>query len=595
VGITVTIHQIPRHHQLGLTDEQALEMYEYMLLARRFDERAILLQRAGKIVFHISGIGQETAQVAAAFAMKKQHDYFLPYYRDYGFVLALGMTTKDLMLSLFSKAEDPNSGGRQMSAHFGYKKHHIVTGSSPVATQVPHAVGLALSFKMKKQDRIAFVTFGEGSSNQGDVHEAFNFAGVYRLPVIFMCENNQYAISIPAHKQVAGKVADRAAGYGFPGIRVDGNDILEVYRVVKEAKERALRGEGPTLIEAMLYRISPHSTADDDMVYRSKTEVDLHKQKDGIKQYRQYLFECGLLNEEMERTLNEKIMQEMNEATSYAEQAAYPKPEDTLLHVYDSRTELPTNRNPSKEVGFNRGKNSRFPSPAVRKEVPAQDVSPVPEAGISPAVPGVQQGWMTVEADVSNLIRLHDKHKEVFRQSEGVQLTLVPFFLKAVLNSIKEYPMMNAIWASESIMIKQEVHLTLTFDSGNSLVTSIIKHADRKSIAGYAFELEAAVKNANGANPSYTNKSEGTFTVKVSGAMGSVISYPMIQQPQLASLSFESIIQRSVLINDMLANRSMINLCLSFDQRILDETICSKFLQCIKTNVEEYDLETLIY
>lgn len=591
----MTIHKIPRHHQLGLTDEQALEMYEYMLLARRFDERAILLQRAGKIVFHVSGIGQETAQVGAAFAMKKQHDYFLPYYRDYGFVLALGMTTKELMLSLFSKAEDPNSGGRQMSAHFGYKKHHIVTGSSPVATQVPHAVGLALSFKMKQQDRIAFVTFGEGSSNQGDVHEAFNFAGVYRLPVIFMCENNQYAISIPAHKQVAGNVADRAAGYGFPGIRVDGNDVLEVYRVVKEAKERALRGEGPTLIEAMLYRISPHSTADDDMVYRSKEEVELHKQKDGIKQYRQYLFECGLLNEEKDRTLNGKIMKQMNEATSYAEQAAYPKPEDTLLHVYDSHTGHPSNHKISSEAGLNREKKVRLHSSAARKDVPIQDEGPTSEASMSQVEPGVQQGWMAVEADVSNLVRLHEKLKEGFWQSEGVQLTLVPFFLKAVVNSIKEFPMLNALWASQYIMIKQEVHLSLTVDSGDSFVTSIIKHADRKSIAGFAFELGAIVKNATGVDSSRSNKPDGTFTVKVSGTMGSVISYPMIQQPQVASVSFESIMQKPVMINDMLANRSMINLCLSYDQRILDETICSKFLKCIKANVEEYDLETLIY
>lgn len=591
----MTIHKIPRHHQLGLTDEQALEMYEYMLLARRFDERAILLQRAGKIVFHVSGIGQETAQVAAAFAMKKQHDYFLPYYRDYGFVLALGMTTKDLMLSLFSKAEDPNSGGRQMSAHFGYKKHHIVTGSSPVATQVPHAVGIALSFKMKKQDRISFVTFGEGSSNQGDVHEAFNFAGVYRLPVIFMCENNQYAISIPAHKQVAGNVADRAAGYGFPGIRVDGNDVLEVYRVVKEAKERALRGEGPTLIEAMMYRISPHSTADDDMVYRSKEEVELHKKKDGIKQYRQYLFECGLLNEEKDRTLNGKIMQQMNEATSYAEQAAYPKPEDTLLHVYDSRTELPAIRILSNETGFNREKKPRVPSPAAVKNIPIQDENPKPKASMPQITPEVQQGWMAVEADVSNLVRLHEKLEESFWKSEGVQLTLVPFFLKAVVNSIKEYPMMNAILASQSMIVKKDVHISLTVDSGDSFLTTIIKHADRKSIAGFAFELEDIAKNAAGANPSLLNKTDGTFTVKVSGAMGSVISYPLIQQPQVASLSFESIMQRPVLINDSLANRSMINLCLSFDQRIFDEAGCSKFLKCIKTNVEEYDLETLIY
>lgn len=156
-----------KHTKLGLSDGQVIDMYKYMLLARKFDERCLLLQRAGKINFHVSGIGQETAQVAAAFALDREKDYFLPYYRDYGFVLAVGMTPRDLMLSAFAKAEDPNSGGRQMPGHFGSKKLRIVTGSSPVTTQVPHAVGVALAAKMQKKDFVSFVTFGEGSSNQG--------------------------------------------------------------------------------------------------------------------------------------------------------------------------------------------------------------------------------------------------------------------------------------------------------------------------------------------------------------------------------------------------------------------------------------------
>lgn len=329
----MAVQNVAKHHQLGLTDEQVLEMYTFMLLARKFDERATLLQRSGKTAFHISSIGQEACQVAAAFAFEKRHDYFLPYYRDYAFVLSVGMTVKELMLGALFKSEDIN-GGRQMPGHFGYRKHHIVTGSSPVATQVLHAVGIALTSLMRKEDRVAFVTFGEGSSNQGDVHEAFNFAGVFKLPVVFMCENNQYAISIPAHRQVAGRVVDRAAGYGFPGHRVDGNDALEVYRVVKEARERALRGYGPTLIEAMMYRIPPHSTADDDMLYRTKEEVDYHKEQDGIGRFQRYLFECGVLNEELDRSVTEHVAREVNEATKYAEKAPYPAPEDALRHVY---------------------------------------------------------------------------------------------------------------------------------------------------------------------------------------------------------------------------------------------------------------------
>lgn len=323
-----------RHEQLGLTDGQVLDMYKYMMLARKFDERNLLLQRAGKINFHVSGVGQEACQVAAAFALDREKDYFLPYYRDYGFVLAVGMTVRDLMLSAFAKAEDPNSGGRQMPGHFGSKRLRIVTGSSPVTTQVPHAVGFALAAKMQKKDFVSFVTFGEGSSNQGDFHEGCNFAGVNKLPVIIMCENNQYAISIPAHKQLGGKVSDRALGYGFPGVRVDGNDALEVYAAVKEARERAIRGEGPTLIEAMMYRLSPHSTSDNDLAYRTKEEVEENWKNEGVARFKAYLIEAGLWDENKEQDLIAQVNLEIKEATEYADQAPFPKPEDTLRYVY---------------------------------------------------------------------------------------------------------------------------------------------------------------------------------------------------------------------------------------------------------------------
>lgn len=335
-----TVGKGHEHEQLGLSNGQVIDMYRYMLLARKFDERNLLLQRAGKINFHVSGVGQETAQVAAAFALDREKDYFLPYYRDYGFVLTVGMTVRELMLSAFAKAEDPNSGGRQMPGHFGSKKLRIVTGSSPVTTQVPHAVGVALAAKMRKQELVSFVTFGEGSSNQGDFHEGCNFAGVHKLPVIIMCENNQYAISVPLHKQISGKVSDRALGYGFPGIRVDGNDALAVYRAVKEARERAIRGEGPTLIEAMMYRLSPHSTSDNDLAYRTKEEVEENWKNDGVARFKAYLMNCGIWDETKEADLLEQLALEIKDATEYADNAPFPKPEDTMLHVYaDDRKE----------------------------------------------------------------------------------------------------------------------------------------------------------------------------------------------------------------------------------------------------------------
>jgi 2-oxoisovalerate dehydrogenase E1 component alpha subunit len=324
-----------RHKALGLSDETVLEMYKTMLLARKIDERMWLLNRAGKIPFVISCQGQEAAQVGAAYALDRTKDYVLPYYRDMGVVLSFGMTAKDLMLSGFAKAEDPNSGGRQMPGHFGQKKNRIVTGSSPVTTQVPHAVGIALAGKMEGKDFITFVTFGEGSSNQGDFHEGANFAGVHKLPVIFMCENNKYAISVPVEKQLAcEKVSDRAIGYGMPGYTVDGNDPLEVYKVVKEAAERARRGEGPTLIETVTYRLTPHSSDDDDRTYRSQEEVEEAKKKDPIYTFAQYLKEVGVLTDELEKEILDSVMKEVNEATDYAEKAPYAEPEHALKYVY---------------------------------------------------------------------------------------------------------------------------------------------------------------------------------------------------------------------------------------------------------------------
>lgn len=324
-----------RHKDLGLSDEKVLEMYETMLLARRIDERMWLLNRAGKIPFVISCQGQEAAQIGAAFALDREKDYIAPYYRDMGVVLTFGMTAKELMLSAFAKAEDPNSGGRQMPGHFGQKKNRILTGSSPVTTQVPHAVGAALAGRMEGKDLVTFVTFGEGSSNQGDFHEGANFAGVHKLPVIFMCENNKYAISVPIEKQLACEnVSDRAIGYGMPGITVDGNDPLEVYKAVKEAADRGRRGEGPSLVETVSYRLTPHSSDDDDRSYRSPDEVAEAKSKDSIITFGAYLKETGIMDDAKEKEINDRIMGIVNEATDYAENAPYAEPESAMKYVY---------------------------------------------------------------------------------------------------------------------------------------------------------------------------------------------------------------------------------------------------------------------
>lgn len=324
------------HRDLGIPDDMVYEMFETMLLARRIDERMWLLNRAGEIPFVISCQGHEAAQIGASFALDRTKDYILPYYRDLAVVLAFGMTAKQIMLSAFAKAQDPNSGGRQMPNHFSCREKRIVTGSSPVTTQVPHAAGFALAAKLEKKDFVTFATFGEGSSNQGDFHEGLNFAAVHKLPCIFMCENNRYAISVPVEKQLSCKsIADRAIGYGIYGVTVDGTDVFAVYEAVKKARERAANGEGPTLIEALTHRLTPHSSDDDDRTYRTQEEIEEIKKYDPLAKFKTYLYEHGLLTQEKENELEAKVKRIVDEATEYAQKALYAEPHEALRYVYE--------------------------------------------------------------------------------------------------------------------------------------------------------------------------------------------------------------------------------------------------------------------
>lgn len=326
----------PYHIKIGLTDNDVLEMYRYMVLARKLDERMLLLNRAGKASFVVSGQGQEATQIGAGFALDLTKDYIAPYYRDLGLVLVAGMTSQEAMLHLFAKAEDPNSGGRQMAGHYGHKEKRIITGSSPVATQVPHAVGFALAAKYQEKDFVTLTTLGDGSTNQGDFHEGLNFAGVHQLPVITLVQNNNIAISVPFEKQIASEnIAVRASSYGMPGFKVDGNNPLEVYEVMKEAHKRAKNGEGPTLIEAVSERLSAHSSDDNQNQYRTEEELNESKEKDCNISFKKYLYEHELLNEEIEKELESNVAKEVNDATKYAEEAPYPDIDTIKNYVYE--------------------------------------------------------------------------------------------------------------------------------------------------------------------------------------------------------------------------------------------------------------------
>jgi len=311
------------------------EMFWMMLLSRRLDERAWVLHRQGKIAFHISGIGQEAAQVGAVCAIEKGKDWLVPYYRDLAMMIAMGMSPTQFVMSLMGKAEEPTSGARQMPSHFSMRHANIVSHSAPVATQSPHASGIGLGIKMDGSDAVVLTTIGEGATSQGEWYEAVNVAAIHKLPVVFLVENNQYAISVPQDKQMAvASAADKACGLGLPGIEIDGTRVYEVYEAVKEGVENARKGEGPSVIEAKMYRLTPHSSDDDDRSYRTREEVEEHKKQDPITLTKQHLMDEEIMSEEEIEEMEEKAKAEVDEAVAAARDAPYPKGEDAAKPVY---------------------------------------------------------------------------------------------------------------------------------------------------------------------------------------------------------------------------------------------------------------------
>jgi 2-oxoisovalerate dehydrogenase E1 component alpha subunit len=323
-----------KHTELGLKSEDLLEMYRIMLLARFCDERQWALNRQGKAPFVVPVSGHEAAQVGSGWAFERGKDVFCPYYRDMALTMVAGFTPADVFMGLFGKVDDPSSGGRQMPAHWGSRQRNIITGSSPIATQVLHAAGIAYAKKYKREDAVVGTWFGEGGTSEGDWHSAMNFAGIHRLPVVFVCENNQYAISVHESKQVAGRVYKRAAGYDMPGVEGDGNNVLESYRLSKEAVDRARAGEGPSLIELRTYRFYSHTSDDDDRTYRSREEVERWRKKDPISNFEKYLASVDVIDDSGMEEMREQARSDVAEGVKAAENADFPDPATAAHAVF---------------------------------------------------------------------------------------------------------------------------------------------------------------------------------------------------------------------------------------------------------------------
>ena len=322
-----------------LSKDELLSLYRFMLLERTLDGRMLSLQRQGRIGFYGPSIGQEAAIVGAAFAMEPR-DWIFPQYREPGAALVRGMPLKELIAQFFGNALDPIHG-RQMPCHYVYRKGNYMSISSVVGSQIPLAVGAAWAATIRKDPVACLVYFGDGGTSTADFHAGMNFAGVFRAPVVFLCNNNQWAISLPLRKQTASEtIAEKAAAYGFDGVRVDGMDALAVVAAVREAQRKARSGGGPTLVEAVTYRLGPHSSSDDPTRYRDEKEVEPWRRRDPIEILRNHLVAKGVWNPGSDQRLAQEIDDAITEAVHAVETAPPPPIEALFTDVY---AEVPWN------------------------------------------------------------------------------------------------------------------------------------------------------------------------------------------------------------------------------------------------------------
>ena len=319
----------------GWTVAQLVDLYSLMLLTRALDDRQLILNRQGRQGIHLSARGHEAVGAGSALALDPALDLLVPSHRSLAAVLAWGVSPTDVLLQCLSKASDPASGGRSMPNHYGHRGRRVLSMSSPIGTQLPHAAGAALASTIRGQDAVVLAFFGDGASSKADCHEALNFAALHRLPVVFVCENNGWSISVPASRQMAVRnLAERAAGYGMLGAVVDGTDPLAVELVVRAAADRARSGAGPSLIEAQVVRLAPHSSDDDDSRYRPPQERARSERRDPLPRFARRLERWGVLDEQAETGLIELARARVYEALTQAEAATEPHPRTALLHVW---------------------------------------------------------------------------------------------------------------------------------------------------------------------------------------------------------------------------------------------------------------------
>jgi 2-oxoisovalerate dehydrogenase E1 component len=321
---------------IKLSKEELLRSYRSMLLARRTDEKILILLKQGKCFFHIGGAGHEGAQVAAAAALRPKHDWAFPYYRDQAFALHLGVTLEEIFLISLHRAEDPATGGRQPQGHYGRPDLRIPTQSSPTGTQFLQAVGVAMACKKERTDEVVYVSSGEGATSEGEFFEAVNWAARDAYPVIFFVEDNRFAISVPVENQTAGgSVFEVVSGFkGLERFSADGSNFLDVYAAMQKAVERARAGRGPSLVHAHVVRLLAHSSSDDQLKYRTKEDVEQDKSRDPIPKMTHYLIEEGYLTDKEASEVQSEVKDTVDAAADWALTRPLPDASTAGHHVY---------------------------------------------------------------------------------------------------------------------------------------------------------------------------------------------------------------------------------------------------------------------
>ncbi|NOT32614.1 MAG: thiamine pyrophosphate-dependent dehydrogenase E1 component subunit alpha [Candidatus Eisenbacteria bacterium] len=333
-----------------------LALHRHMLKLRVLDQRMLSLQRQGRIGFYGTAGGQEAAIVGSAYAWRAT-DWIFPALRELGVSMWRGTSMKEVVCQLIGNSGDVLIG-RQMPMHFSDRRVRSVAWSSVIGTQLPHAVGAAWAAKLRREDTVMIGYLGDGATSGGDFHAAANFAGVYKLPVVFFCQNNQWAISVPVSQQTASEsIAIKAVAYGFPGVRVDGNDILAVITASREAADRARRGEGPTLIEAVTFRMGGHSSSDDPSRYRGAHLVPEWEKKDPVTRLRAWLRGASLLKDGDEERWTEEINDEISVAVTEAEALPPPAIETLFRDVY---SQVPRHIEEQMRYAIAMGEGTRF-------------------------------------------------------------------------------------------------------------------------------------------------------------------------------------------------------------------------------------------